>query len=97
MKNGKIIVPILSNKEQDLIGENIMNSIKDDLICIFKKIEKLNITPNFNKVTIKDTLNEVWHIIFGLINEELVKQKIVEEPTFISEQGRYLKCIYIEK
>ena len=27
MKNGKIIVPILSNKEQDLIGENIMNSI----------------------------------------------------------------------
>lgn len=97
MKNGKIIVPILSNKEQDLIGENIMNSIKDDLIFIFKKIEKLNITSNFNKVPIKDTLNEVWHIIFGLINEELIKQKIIEEPTFISGQGRYLKCIYIEK
>ena len=97
MNNGKIIVPILSNKEQYLIGENIMHSIKDNLNNIFKKIENLEITSNLNKIPIRDTLNEVWHIIFGLINEELIKQKVVEEPKFISGQGRYLKCIYIEK
>ena len=61
------------------------------------KIENLEITPNFNEVPIKDTLNEVWHIIFGLINEELIKQKVVACPIYIKGQGRFLKCIYIEK
>lgn len=97
MKDGIICVPILSNKEQTTIGESIMNSIKNDLKNIFKKIENFEITPNFNEVPIKDTLNEVWHIIFGLINEELIKQKVVACPIYIKGQGRFLKCIYIEK
>lgn len=97
MKNGKINVPILSNKEQNIIGKNIMNLIRNDLNNIFRKIKNLKITSNLNDVPIKDTLNEVWHIIFGLINEELIKQKIVACPIYIKGQGRYLKCIYIEK
>lgn len=95
IKGNKVIVPIIKENEHIHIGENVMKLIIDDILMIFNKISKLDISPNKNNVPIKDTLNEVWHILFGLINEELIRQNIVASPIYIEGEGRYLKCIYI--
>lgn len=95
IKNNEVIVPIINENEHNEIGKKIMDLIIDDISSMFDKVAKLNITANKNAVPIKDTLNEVWHILFGLINEELVRQKVVASPLYYEGEGRYLKCIYI--
>ena len=95
IKNNEVIVPIINENEHNEIGKKIMDLIIDDISSMFDKVAKLNITANTNAVPIKDTLNEVWHILFGLINEELVRQKVVASPLYYEGEGRYLKCIYI--
>ena len=94
MKGNKVSVPILINNSYYYFGFMIMNSIIDIIKEIFENIRLLDITPNRNEVLIMDTFNEVWHIIFGLINEKLVKENIVSTPKSLPGEGRYLKCIY---
>ena len=97
MKDKKVIVPILVNNGYNDIGKKIMDVLLEDIKKMFNKVSKLDITPNRNDVPIKDTLNEVWHIVFGLINDELVNKKIVATPIHIDGEGTYLKCIYIDE
>jgi len=35
----------------------------------------------------------VYHILFGMLNEELVTRGIVQNPNHIDGEGRYLKSI----
>ncbi len=37
--------------------------------------------------------NELYHILFGMMNEELVSRGIVEAPNLRPGEGRYLKCV----
>lgn len=37
--------------------------------------------------------NEFYHIVFGLINEEVIARRIVEAPQYHPGEGRYLRCI----
>ena len=94
MIGNEICVPVLINDGYKYLGLKVMDSIIDIIKDIFEKVRLLDITPNRNEVSKLDTLNEVWHIIFGLINEELVKEGIVETPEYKEGEGRYLKCIY---
>lgn len=94
MNGNEICVPILINDGYKYLGLKVMDSILDIIKIIFEKVRLLDITPNRNEVSKLDTLNEVWHIVFGLINEEFVKDGIVEAPEYKEGEGRYLKCIY---
>lgn len=95
-KDNKINVPIIKKKEHLLFSKEMMDLIYDDIDNIFLDLFKVNLTHNINEVPNKDSANEMWHIIFGLINEELIKEGIVAKPISYNDQGRYLKCIYIE-
>ena len=97
MKDKKVIVPILVNNGYNDLGKKIMDVLLEDIKEMFDKVSKLDITPNKNDVPIKDTLNEVWHIVFGLINDEFVNNKIVDTQSHIDGEGSYLKCIYIDE
>ncbi len=96
-KDNVINVPIIKKKEHLVFSKELMDLIYDDINNILLNITNINLTPNMNEVPYKDTANEIWHIIFGLINEELIKEGIVAEPNSYIDEGRYLKCIYIEE
>jgi len=46
-------------------------------------------------VSSKEITNELYHIVFGQLNELLVQSGFVCEPEFHSGEGRYLKSIEI--
>ena len=41
----------------------------------------------------EEVANEVYHMIFGMLNEELVSRGFVQMPDFHVGEGRYLKSI----
>lgn len=41
----------------------------------------------------KETANELWHQIFGAVNEYLVKEEFVTSLNYIEGQGRYLRSL----
>lgn len=40
-----------------------------------------------------DLANEVYHILFGQINEQLVQGGLVAQPSHTPGEGRYLRCV----
>jgi len=41
----------------------------------------------------EEVANEVYHILFGMLNEELVSRGIVQEPNLHVGEGRYLNLL----
>ncbi len=96
-----IKVPVFDKKYNHVIeniGEIILPAIEPIVIEFFKDIEaNLNeITSISHKVDIKEISNELWHQVFGAINEYLVETNFVESPIFKEDEGRYLQSIYIK-
>lgn len=52
-----------------------------------------NLTAIKHGVKPADMANEVYHILFGQINEQLVCSGIVTTPPEVPGEGRYLRCI----
>lgn len=46
-------------------------------------------------VSVEEAANETYHILFGMINEELVSRKIVSTPLSFPGEGSYRKCIWL--
>lgn len=57
--------------------------------------QHLNITAVSHGVPFAEIANELYHILFGSVNEELTVRGIVPSPLFRQGEGRYLKCIEI--
>ena len=53
----------------------------------------INITAVKHGVNRKEIANELYHIVFGSINEDLTARGIVTTPKYIPGEGRYFKCI----
>lgn len=96
----KVSVPIFYQADKQIIAD-----IHDLLIEIILPIlevrftsakEKLEISAIKHGVDIKEVLNEMWHQVFGNINEQLVKEEMIKTPEYIKGEGRYLKAIYLE-
>jgi len=96
-KNNKIIVPIIKKQEHIMLGGKIMEAIESDISLVFEKVKRLDISPNINEIPFEDTANEIWHILFGLINKELIKRGLVAKPNKFFSEGKYLKCIYLDE
>jgi hypothetical protein len=57
------------------------------------EVNASKLTPVRHKVDIKETANELWHQIFGAVNEYLVKEGVVASPNYIEGQGKYLRSL----
>ena len=57
--------------------------------------QHLNITAVSHGVPFNEIANELYHILFGSVNEELMVRGIVSSPLLRQGEGRYLKCIEI--
>ncbi len=96
-QNGNICVPVYTPEHQKHIteigciiekclGETMSRTLRDLATSI-------DITAVKHGVNRLEIANELYHILFGSINEELVLRKIVAEPQSIPGEGRYFRCI----
>ena len=98
-RNGKMIVPVYLQEHNIIIQALTALTIE----CIFDLVQKALTSPELfsnlwcgkHGVSSKEIANELYHIVFGQLNELLVQSGFVCEPEFHSGEGRYLKSIEI--
>lgn len=99
LKDGKICVPVYQKKHLPVIYE--MESLTET--CLLEEFRALfsqkdtfmNLTCAKHPVSLAEIGNELYHILFGLINEQLVSRGFVCAPPKYAGEGRYLKSIEI--
>ena len=95
VRDNNIIVPVYL-KEVDAIVQELFDLIIHDIqVPIIQAIQQIGsstLTSIYNGVDVKDIANEIYHLIFGEVNELLVKNGIVATPIHLDGEGRYLRC-----
>lgn len=95
--NGAICVPVYTPEHQKfitgieiIVEKSIGQAVSDVLFDLAGSIDITAVRHGVNRLEIA---NELYHIVFGSINEELVARGIVATPKNIPGEGRYLKCV----
>lgn len=99
VQNGAVCVPVYTPEHQKYIMEIesivekcLGEAMSDTLIDLAGSIDITAVRHGVNRLEIA---NELYHIVFGSINEELVSRGIVAAPQYIPGEGRYFKCIKV--
>lgn len=95
--NGKPCVPVFTRSAlaaAEQIEGIVEESIGDAFIRALTDVP--NITAARHGVSPAEIANELYHILFGSVNEELVARGIVASPPHIPGEGRYLRCIWLD-
>ncbi|MCM1988518.1 hypothetical protein [Oceanirhabdus seepicola] len=95
-----INVPIFTENHEEVfnkIAEFICSEIYETLKDILNEMSYRlgNITAVRHGVDKNEIALELWHLIFGAINEYLVEKGFVDKPYYSEFEGRYLQCIYM--
>lgn len=94
-KNGQITVPVYnqnSYKVADELYKYVLQITKDEIAdALFAIRNNINLTAVTHDVEVKDIANEIYHLIFGEVNELLVQSGMVAKPMWGAGEGRYLK------
>ena len=94
-KNGQIMVPIYdknSYKVAEELYKYVLLITKNEIIDALSAIQKNgDLTAIRQGVEVKDIANEIYHLIFGEVNELLVQSGMVAKSLQIIGEGRYLK------
>ncbi|MCK8058385.1 MULTISPECIES: hypothetical protein [unclassified Fusibacter] len=101
-ETGKIdlAVPLFFEEELEACKESykpLFESFVPFMKQILKTHEKEleNLSAKKHHIDTKDIANELWHQVFGRINENLVKEGVFETPEKRPDEGRYLQAIYV--
>jgi len=94
-------VPVFYAEEQPLItavGDIVLSQIENAARRAFDSFAMRadDFTAVRNGVSIEEIGNELWHQIFGLTNEHLVRTGFVDQPPRIEGQGRFFGSIRME-
>lgn len=96
-QDGTICVPVYTPEHkkyiaeiEDIVKKCLGNAISDTLIELACSIDITAVKHGVNRLEIA---NELYHIVFGSINEDLTARGIVATPKYIPGEGRYFKCI----
>lgn len=94
------IVPVFIKDDMVLIhtiSEKLLGLIYPDVINGFDHIfdMDLSLCPLNHEMSREEISIELWHQLFGLINEELIRIGLISNPKSINGEGRYLRCFYI--
>lgn len=97
VENGRIAVPLFSPEANPAI-EGLTALVKECLCgemarTLEEARENLALTAVSHGVPPREIANELYHILFGGINEEAVRRGLVSAPPFRRGEGRYLQCI----
>lgn len=99
VNDGVISVPTYTEADNEII-DAILDVIETHLGKIFvaeltSLSKEIAINANCHGVAYREIANELYHILFGSINEELVRRGIVAKPQYYPGEGRYLKSIQL--
>lgn len=97
VRNGAIGVPVYLPKNMEyaakiksIIKTRMGQAFSDMMLDLADVLEIIAVRHVVNRLEIA---NELYHIVFGSINEELAARGIVAAPQSIPGKGRYFKCI----
>lgn len=94
-KNGRVIVPVYDEqayRTADKLYEFVLRIIKEKIANTLTLIQAENrLLAVAHAVETKDIANEMYHLIFGEVNEVLVREGLVSEPLPVRGEGRYFK------
>lgn len=96
-RDGKICVPAFSREDTPVIER--LASLAED--CLYEEVEcvlleagkNLPLTAARHGVPPLETANELYHILFGGVNEALVSRGLAAAPPRRPGEGRYWQCI----
>ena len=96
-KAGRVCVPVYSDLDlpiirqlEDLTAEILLDPLTETLLAAPKE---LNLTAALHSVSPGEIANELYHILFGGINEALVNLGLAAPPPCRPGEGRYWQCI----
>ena len=93
-KDGKIIVPVydgIAFQQAKVLYEFILDKIKNPLVDTLNLISKTDLSAISHGINSKCVANEIYHIIFGEVNEMIVNSGLAANPPYYEGEGRYLK------
>lgn len=96
-ENGRICVPVFNHADEPIIKH--LATLVDENLCdaaahILRETQmNLEITAIKHGVPVGEIANELYHILFGGINEELAKRRLTATPPYREDEGRFLQCI----
>lgn len=96
-KDGKLCVPVYTDADAGFISQ-IAKAVESHLgpafISALETVSgQLQITATGHGAAPAEIANELYHLLFGSVNEELVSRGIVTKPPFVCGEGRYLRCV----
>lgn len=97
VENKCLSVPVYRTKDastMDAIAEIVCDCLACEIAAILMRGVP-DITPMKHGVSAKETANELYHLLFGRLNEVLVSRRMVAEPKARPGEGRYLQSIML--
>ena len=98
-KGGIINVPVYypdDFKVGDEVSKIVIAACSQTLIeCLNLLSREQNLLSIQHNIDVRDIANEIYHLIFGTVNELLVQHNIVAQPEYYPNEGRYLKSYEI--
>ena len=99
VKNGTISVPVYTEADSATIGaiaKEVETHFGETFVAELTTLSKeLSITATRHGVSSCEIANELYHLLFGSVNEALVRRGIVAAPPHSPGEGRYLKSIQL--
>lgn len=94
-QDGKIVVPVYNSRSYKIANELynfIVEIIKAHIINALTTIQcETRLLASVHEVRVKDIANEIYHLIFGEVNEILVTSGLILTPPYYQGEGRYFK------
>lgn len=78
-------LPVLADVVLDAVYPGIIQMLNEAATCA-------ELTAAAHRVSAQDIANEAYHLLFGQMNEALVRLHVVAAPPDIPGQGRFLRC-----
>ena len=97
VKDGRMAVPVYRPEDArviDAIAEAVTVCLLEDVAMILRR-GMPGITPEKHGISPGETANELYHILFGRLNEALVNRGLVAKPPYRPGEGRYLQSILL--
>lgn len=95
IENDQPCIPVYDKSVNSIVEELyhfVLELIREPLTEALSKIEnRADLLSVAHGVPVKDIANEIYHLIFGEVNELLVKESLVAKPEYHEGEGRYFK------
>lgn len=96
-QDGKICVPVYTGRDlsaaeglEKIVEETLGELMADILLDLAGSLDITAVRHGVNRLEIA---NELYHLLFGALNEALVSRGIVAAPPDVPGEGRYFRCI----